>query len=124
MQVDINPTAMFSKYLTSQDIIFALKNRNINFPGGNIAGNRKEIILRTIGEFDSPQEIEEVHIRSNEIGNSIRIDHVARVTEGLKEAEYLDKVNGQKTIALTIIKREKADAILVVDEAKKNYRRI
>ncbi|EKP14938.1 efflux RND transporter permease subunit [Leptospira borgpetersenii] len=119
MQVDINPMAMFSKYLTSQDIIFALKNRNINFPGGNIAGNQKEIILRTIGEFDSPQEIEEVHIRSNEIGNSIRIDHVARVTEGLKEAEYLDKVNGQKTIALTVIKREKADAILVVDEAKK-----
>ncbi|WP_078126005.1 efflux RND transporter permease subunit [Leptospira alexanderi] len=119
MQVDINPMAMFSKYLTSQDIIFALKNRNINFPGGNIAGNQKEIILRTIGEFDSPREIEEVHIRSNEVGNSIRIDNVARVTEGLKEAEYLDKVNGKKTIALTVIKREKADAILVVDEAKK-----
>ncbi|EMY79017.1 export membrane protein [Leptospira weilii serovar Ranarum str. ICFT] len=119
MQVDVDPAAMFSKYLTSQDIIFALKNRNINFPGGNIAGNQKEVILRTIGEFDSPKEIEEVHVRSNEIGNSIRIDNVARVTEGLKEAEYLDKVNGKKTIALTVIKREKADAILVVDEAKK-----
>ncbi|AAN49638.1 efflux RND transporter permease subunit [Leptospira interrogans] len=119
MQVDIDPVAMFSKYLTSQDIIFALKNRNINFPGGNIAGNQKEVILRTIGEFNSPKEIETVHVRSNEVGNSIRIDNVARVTEGLKEAEYLDKVNGKKTIALTVIKREKADAILVVDEAKK-----
>ncbi|RHX78993.1 AcrB/AcrD/AcrF family protein [Leptospira yasudae] len=119
MQVDINPAAMFSHYLTSQDVIFALKNRNINFPGGNIAGNQKEVILRTIGEFDSPREIGGVHIRSNEIGNSIRIDNVATVTEGLKEAEYLDKVNGRKTIALTVIKREKADAILVVDEAKK-----
>lgn len=119
MQVDINPAAMFSHYLTSQDVIFALKNRNINFPGGNIAGNQKEVILRTIGEFDSPREISGVHIRSNEIGNSIRIDNVAQVTEGLKEAEYLDKVNGRKTIALTVIKREKADAILVVDEAKK-----
>ncbi|MGE8898640.1 efflux RND transporter permease subunit [Leptospira interrogans] len=119
MQVDIDPVAMFSKYLTSQDIIFALKNRNINFPGGNIAGNQKEVILRTIGEFNSPKEIETVHVRSNEVGNSIRLDNVARVTEGLKEAEYLDKVNGKKTIALTVIKREKADAILVVDEAKK-----
>ncbi|UMQ59929.1 efflux RND transporter permease subunit [Leptospira interrogans] len=119
MQVDIDPVAMFSKYLTSQDIIFALKNRNINFPGGNIEGNQKEVILRTIGEFNSPKEIETVHVRSNEVGNSIRIDNVARVTEGLKEAEYLDKVNGKKTIALTVIKREKADAILVVDEAKK-----
>ncbi len=119
MQVDIDPVAMFSKYLTSQDIILALKNRNINFPGGNIAGNQKEVILRTIGEFNSPKEIETVHVRSNEVGNSIRIDNVARVTEGLKEAEYLDKVNGKKTIALTVIKREKADAILVVDEAKK-----
>ncbi|EMJ99553.1 export membrane protein [Leptospira kirschneri str. MMD1493] len=119
MQVDIDPVAMFSKYLTSQDIILALKNRNINFPGGNIAGNQKEVILRTIGEFNSPKEIETVHVRSNEVGNSIRIDNVARVTEGLKEAEYLDKANGKKTIALTVIKREKADAILVVDEAKK-----
>lgn len=120
MQVGIDPVAMFSKYLTSQDIILALKNRNINFHGGNIAGNQKEVILRTIGEFNSSKEIETVHVRYNEVGNSIRINNVARVTEGLKEAEYLDKVGKRKkTIALMVIKREKADAILVVDEVKK-----
>ncbi|PJZ69506.1 MFS transporter [Leptospira perolatii] len=119
MQVDLHPSRLLSKYLTGQDLIQALKNRNINFPGGNITGSDKEVILRTIGEFDTAQEISRVHVRANEIGNSIQVGDVAQVTEGLKEADYLDKTNGRKTIALTVIKKESADAISVVDETKK-----
>lgn len=118
MQVDIFPSSLFGFYLTGQDVINALKNRNVNVPGGNITGSDKEIILRTIGEFDTPEEISKVHVRGNEIGNAIRIQDVAKVSEGLREADYIENVNGTKTVALTVLKRQSADAILVVDSVK------
>ncbi|TGM11219.1 efflux RND transporter permease subunit [Leptospira selangorensis] len=118
MQVDILPNSLFGFYLTGQDVIGALRNRNVNVPGGNITGLDKEIILRTIGEFDTPEEISKVHVRGNEIGNAIRIQDIARVTEGLREADYIENVNGTKTVALTVLKRQSADAIKVVDSVK------
>ncbi|TGK04202.1 efflux RND transporter permease subunit [Leptospira langatensis] len=123
MQVDILPGSLNGLYLTGQDVINALKNRNVNVPGGNIVGLEKEVILRTIGEFDTPDEISKVHVRGNEIGNAIRIHDIARVTEGLREADYVENVNGKKTIALTVLKRQSSDAIKVVDEVKETVRK-
>jgi multidrug efflux pump subunit AcrB len=118
MHVDLNPQAMSFLSISSTQIVTALGNRNINFPGGNINGRDKEIIVRTVGEFDTADEIEKVYIRTNDAGRSILLKDVAKVSEGFVESEYIDKANGKQSIALTVIKREKADAITVVDQSK------
>lgn len=119
MKVDLDPDKLRALSLSSTHVLNALRLRNINFPGGNINERTREIIVRTVGEFDTAEEIENVFIRSNDAGRSVRIRDVARVTEGFEDSEYLDKSNGDIAIALTVIKREKADAITVVDDSKK-----
>lgn len=118
MKVDLDPDKLKALSLSSTQVINALRLRNINFPGGNINEKTREIIVRTVGEFDTAEEIENVFVRSNDAGRSVRIRDVARVTEGFEDSEYLDKSNGNIAIALTVIKREKADAITVVDDSK------
>ncbi|TGL90641.1 efflux RND transporter permease subunit [Leptospira congkakensis] len=118
MKVDLDPDKLRAYSLSSTHVLNALKLRNINFPGGNINERTREIIVRTVGEFDTPEEIENVFVRSNDAGRSVRIRDIARVTEGFEDSEYLDKSNGNIAIALTVIKREKADAISVVDDSK------
>ncbi len=119
MHVDLNPALMSMLSISSTQVITALSNRNINFPGGNISGKDKEIMIRTVGEFDSPEEIEKVYIRTNDAGRSVLIRDIATVKEGFAESDYWDKANGDTSIVLTVIKQEKADAITVVDESKK-----
>ncbi|MDF3821854.1 efflux RND transporter permease subunit [Leptospira sp. 96542] len=118
MKVDLDPDKLSSMSISSTQVINALKLKNINFPGGNINERTKEIIVRTVGEFDTVEEIENVFVRTNDAGRSVRIKDIAKVSEGFEDSEYLDKSNGEIAIALTIIKREKADAITVVDESK------
>ncbi|MCC5815184.1 MAG: efflux RND transporter permease subunit [Leptospira sp.] len=118
MHVDLKPSIMSFLSISSTQVITSLSNRNVNFPGGNITGNDKEIIVRTVGEFDTPEEIEKVYVRTNDAGKSIILKDIADVSEGFVESEYMDKANGLTSIALTVIKREKADAITVVDESK------
>ncbi|BDA79023.1 multidrug transporter AcrB [Leptospira kobayashii] len=119
MKVDLMPDRLTALSISSTQVVNALRLRNINFPGGNISERSKEIIVRTVGEFDTADQIENVFVRSNDAGRSVRIKDIARVTEGFEDSDYLDKSNGEVAIALTIIKREKADAINVVDESKK-----
>ncbi len=119
MKVDLFPDKMSSLSISSSQVVNALRTRNVNFPGGNISQKSKEIIVRTVGEFDTAEEIENVFVRSNDAGRSIRIKDIATVTESFEDTEYLDKSNGEMAIALTVIKREKADAIKVVDESKR-----
>ncbi|GBF48969.1 AcrB family efflux pump [Leptospira ryugenii] len=119
MKVDLYPDKLTAYSISSTQVINALRLRNVNFPGGNISERSKEIIVRTVGEFDTADEIENVFVRSNDAGRSVRIKDIARVTESFEDSDYLDKSNGEIAIALTVIKREKADAIVTVDSAKK-----
>ncbi|TGN18439.1 efflux RND transporter permease subunit [Leptospira idonii] len=119
MKVDLFPDRLTAYSISSTQVVNALRLRNINFPGGNISERSKEIIVRTVGEFDTPAEIENVFVRTNDAGRSVRIKDIARVTESFEDSEYLDKSNGYVAIALTVIKKEKSDAIDVVEDSKK-----
>lgn len=123
MKVEINPVSMDRYFLSPQQVVNALKTKNINFPGGNITSDGKESFVRTIGEFDTPEEIEEVYIRSNDAGRAIKVKDVAKVTEDFEDHEFLEKSNGLRAISLTVIKKETGDAVRVVDEVKKTVQK-
>lgn len=113
--VNVDPYRLKTKYLSIEQVIRALQQRNINLPGGDIARGEKEEIIRTIGEYDNAGEIANTYIRSNDIGKGVQIKDVAHVEEDFEEAEYLDRIAGKPGIVLTVVKRESADAITMVD---------
>lgn len=119
MHVDIDPFALDRLSLSTQQIINALKGKNINFPGGTIADAGKEAIVRTVGEFETESEIEKVFIRSNDAGRGIILKDVAKVKEDFEDKQYIEKVNGLYSIVLVVIKKERGDAIRLVDNVKK-----
>jgi multidrug efflux pump subunit AcrB len=118
MSVDINPFALDRLTISTGQIIQALKGKNINFPGGTLADNGREAAVRTVGEFDSPEEIEKVFVRSNDAGRSVVLKEVASVSEGFEDKLYIERVNGLYSIVLVVQKKEKADAITLVDKVK------
>ncbi|MEM7180975.1 MAG: efflux RND transporter permease subunit [Spirochaetota bacterium] len=118
MHVDVNPELLDRFSISPEVVINALNKKNINFPGGNIIQDGKESIVRTVGEFNTPEEIENVYLRSNDAGRYIRLGDVANAREDFEDAVYLDKVNSLFSIVLTVIKKEKGDAISLVDQVK------
>jgi len=124
---------MLARYRISLDeIITALKLQNLNVPGGVIEASpesgSKEILVRTLGELKSPEDIRNTIIRANDFGKSIRIQDVANVEYSLERPSLLTRTNGIPSINLTVLKKERADAInlvrdlkIKVDELKKRY---
>lgn len=124
---------MLARYRISLDeIISALKLQNLNIPGGVIeadpANGAKEILVRTLGELKNPEDIKNTIIRANDLGRSIRVSDVASVEYSLERPTVLMRTNGVPSINLTVLKKERADAINLVrdlrfkvDELKARY---
>jgi len=116
MVVEANPNLLDAYHIAMNDIILALSQKNVNFPGGLINDHNNEILIRTIGEVNNVNDIKDVLIRSNDMGNWIKIKDVAKVRNTFEKEKIINKSAGKKSITLTILKKESADIIDLVDK--------
>jgi len=105
------------------EVIIALAKKNVSFPGGGIKDPGGEILIRTIGEVNTPAEIADVLIRANDVGNWVRVGDVASVRDSFEEETVINKTMGKKSITLTILKKESADIIHLVDRIMEEVNR-
>ncbi len=104
--------------LTLNDIINAIKARNINIPGGTVKIGSTEFVMRTVGEFDSLEQIQNLVLRMDEKGNAIRIKDVAAVQDTLEKSSVLGKLNGRPSVNLFVYKNANGDIIRVMKDVR------
>ncbi|MBN1794315.1 MAG: efflux RND transporter permease subunit [Candidatus Omnitrophica bacterium] len=119
MWVEVNPDRLKEYHISFDELMSALASRNISVPAGDLRAPKEEFSIRTTGEFRTPEEIEEVIIRANDLGNWLRIRDVATVRYTLEDDKVMYMTDGERAIFSSVIKKEKGDAIRIVDEVKK-----
>ncbi|MEA3305726.1 MAG: efflux RND transporter permease subunit, partial [Candidatus Omnitrophota bacterium] len=115
--VEVNSEKMEELYVSYEEIINALKRKNVSMPSGKFSVENREIHVRTTGEFSSPEEIANVIIRANDAGNWLRIKDVAGVRYDFEDEDIINKTYGRRSINLIVIKKEYDDTIKVVKTA-------
>lgn len=131
LEIRVEPNLQqLSRYRLSLDeLITALARQNISIPGGLIETHpndpdSRERYVRTTGEFTDLAGVENTVIRANDLGIPVRIKDVAKVSYALERAQLLNRANGIPSLALTVLKKEKADAITLVDQLKERLDQI
>jgi len=119
--VEINPQKLGSVHVSLSEVMNALAKRNISIPGGKLR-SEKEFSIRTTGEFYTQQEIEDVVIRANELGNWLRIKDIASVRFSFEDEDIINKSSGTRSVNLTVIKRQTGDSIKIVDRIQRKTR--
>jgi multidrug efflux pump subunit AcrB len=117
--VELDPVKMQDMHVSFTEIARALQGHNLNFPGGKIFLGDQELPIRTIGEFETPEEIADVIIRANNYGVALRVRDVAHVHWAYGETNQIEKSSGTRSINLVIVKQGSGDAITIVDEVKR-----
>ena len=117
--IEVDPERVKDDLLSLKDIVLALKNQNLNLPGGNLTTPEGDYLIRTMGEFETAKEIENVIIRANDRGNWIRISDIGKVIDTFEDDDLIERAFGKRAITLTVLKKEKGDIIELVKEVKK-----
>jgi len=113
MQVIVDPNALAVRGITLSEMADSLSSENDNYSAGDFDEGKRRYIVRTVGEYQSPEDIENVIItRKN--GAPVYVRDVARVQLGYKDAEYAVRQNGEPAIAVNAVKESGANTIEVM----------
>ena len=117
--VEIDPAKAHLYHVSIQEVMRAIRDQNVNLTGGDLSSRDGQLNIRTDGEFETPDEIGEIIIRSNDLGQRLRVSDIARVSHSFEEDEILYATNGTESINLMCVKKVSGDVIQMVDEIKR-----
>ncbi len=117
IRVEIDPIRLEHYSLSMDDVIGAIRNENVNLPGGELAVGASNFLLRVPGDFSAAQDLERVAIKRTG-DRPVFIGDVGRVVDGFATRTTYSRMNGEASVTLGITKRSGAN-ILELSEAVK-----
>ncbi|MGH7475558.1 MAG: efflux RND transporter permease subunit [Longimicrobiales bacterium] len=117
VQIDVDLQKLQYYDVAFTDVIDAIRDENINVPGGGIAVGTQEYLVRVDGEFDDPAVIEDLVITMKG-GRAIYVRDVAGVDFGFRDRESYARLDGNPVVTLDIVKRAGENIIETADAVK------
>ena len=108
------------------DVEKAIGQENVTISGGNILDNGTRRTVRVVGEFDSPDEMENIVIK-NKDQKLVYLRDIAVVEFNYEEASSFARQRGEQVVMLDVVKRSGANLLdlsdkvnVIIEDAQKN----
>ncbi|WP_256857805.1 efflux RND transporter permease subunit [Solemya velum gill symbiont] len=115
IQIIIDPHKLESMKFDVIKLTDEIARNNQDTPAGRLQSRVEEIAGRTVGSYQTVDEIRELEIGSTSDGKTIHLADVAKVLDTAEEQRLIVRSNGRPGIKLSIQKQPGANTIEVVD---------
>ncbi len=119
IRVHLDPQRLLAYHLTSAKIAKTLHEENREMFAGRVMVETREIIARTMGEFESIEEINNVVVARGPNGEKVYLKDVASVEDSHEEMRVNTRFNGKSCVKLNILKQAEANTVTVAQAVKK-----
>ncbi len=123
LQVIVDPQAIAARQLTVQDLAQALTRENANTSAGAFDEGKRRYIVRTVGQYQQPSDIEQVVVRSAN-GTRVTVGEIARTRLGYVRAEAAVRQKGRPAIAINAQRETGANVLEVMDGIRHTIREL
>ena len=124
IRVEVDKNALISYNLSLDRVLMALAAENVNAPAGDVVERHEDLIVRTLGEFRSVEDVRNVVVGLSQRGEPIYVRDIAEVKDTFKETRNVARVQEQKGVYLVVNKRSGANTALVGNAVKKEISKI
>lgn len=104
--------------LTLEEVANRVGNSSLDLSAGNVNSAGGDILIRAKGQAYHRDEFENIVIKTNPDGSTLRLGDVARVTDGFEESELRSRFNGQLAVMLDVYRVGNQSAIDVANKVK------
>lgn len=118
IQITADQARLDAYGLALSDISAALSGRNLNIPAGSARFGKVEFLVRTLGEFNSLDEISSLIVQTDATGRAIRIGDVAAVKDTLEKRVTMARLNGVESVSIFLYKKGDGNIIKVMKEVR------
>jgi HAE1 family hydrophobic/amphiphilic exporter-1 len=103
--------------LTADDIKLALGREHREVPGGRIENARTEYVVKTKGEYQTPEAFNNLVIAYRH-GKLIKLRDVGHAEDGLEEERSITRFNGKTAVGLSVKRQSGENTVAVAERVK------
>jgi len=118
IRVHLDPDRLQAYSLSPARVAKALYEENLETFAGRVTIEPREIIVRTMGEFEDLEEIRNVVVAIGPDGQEIYVKDIARVEDSHEEMRINTHFNGQPCVEFKVLKQYAANAVTVAEGVK------
>jgi hydrophobic/amphiphilic exporter-1 (mainly G- bacteria), HAE1 family len=111
MQVQVDPVALAGRNISFNELGAALRSENMNVRGGFLDQNKRRYIVRTVGRFESPQDVLSTIVTYDESGGPIYLREIADAAFGYKKSQSVVRHNAELTVVFGVLKKSGANVV-------------
>ena len=116
VEIALDLFKMAGATVSFDDVQRAVQGENMTISGGNIENGGKKSNIRVIGEFDSPEELNSIVVKS--FGGSVMLRDIADVKFKEKERTTFARESGKEVVMINIKKRSGTNMIHAIEKVK------
>ncbi len=120
LRIELLPDRMAAHGVDIRELRQVLQSNHVNVSGGYLREGSRRLLVRTLGEFRTPDEIRRLPIR----GDGLRVADIADVKFGYPDKYEYSFLNGTEAISLSVNKASDANLLEVVSRVKEELEAI
>jgi len=118
IRVHLDPERLQAYKLSPSQVVKALYEGNLETFAGRVTIEPREIIARTMGEYENLQEIEDIVVARDSDGEEVYVKNIARVEDSHAEMRINTHFNGKSCVEFKVLKQYAANALTVAEGVK------
>lgn len=112
IQVIVDPRRLQASGISINQVAQALRYENLNLPGGQVESGTTNLLVRTVGQFSSVDEIRELRL------GPVRLGDVAEVKDTYAEVTSKVWIDGEPAVGMDIQKQTGGNTVAIAEAIK------
>jgi HAE1 family hydrophobic/amphiphilic exporter-1 len=124
INIYLNPAALEAQGVTADQVVAAVRTENQDLPVGAVRSSAQDRPVQIDARMQRPEDFGRIIVARKAAAPGaaaapVRVEQLARVSDGAQEIDSLALYNGQRTLLLTVQKSQDENTIQVIDGLKK-----
>lgn len=104
------------------DVREAVRRQNSDVPGGNVTGQLRESVLRTLGKLTTAEAFNDIVVARID-GVPVRIRDIGYAEDGTRERRSASRLDGTPAVSIEVRRQSGANSVGVIEGVKKELAR-
>ncbi len=123
IHVLVDPDRLRSYNLTVNDVFNAIKQQNLELPGGNLNAGAREFTIRTTGKVVNAAQFNQIAV-VNRNGYVVKVSDIGYAEDSYEEPRTSARLNGVPAVTLVVAKQSGENTVATANEVKERLKEI
>jgi len=120
LSIELSEASLHEYDLDFDEVAQAVRSASLDLPAGRLKTSSGDVMLRTQAQAYTGDDYEQLTLRANQDGSSIKLIDVANIVDGFEDVEFKGEFNGKPGLLITVY-RVGEQSVLEISDSIKDY---